>query len=157
MRTRKLAYENQADGYHAVTTHGNFIRTVQNREALSQGLSTRIDELSIIWRSPLPAADTTAKIVPHTKLSPTDKAVVARRPRPGSREYPPTAIPSTAARISRPPGIIGACHAAACSAATVRSPTTQNLTARIDARSSQTCSRSLYYECAPRGIPFMGL
>jgi len=33
----KLAYENQADGYHAVTTHGNFIRTVQNREALSQG------------------------------------------------------------------------------------------------------------------------
>jgi len=33
----KLAYENQADGYHAVTTHGNFIRTIQNREALSRG------------------------------------------------------------------------------------------------------------------------
>jgi benzoate/toluate 1,2-dioxygenase alpha subunit len=33
----KLAYENQADGYHAVTTHRNFIQTIQNRQRLSRG------------------------------------------------------------------------------------------------------------------------
>lgn len=32
----KVGYENQADGYHAIATHGNYIRTVQNREKLQQ-------------------------------------------------------------------------------------------------------------------------
>ena len=42
----KLTYENQADGYHAWKTHGNYIRTIQNRMAQDSGDSVRSMDLS---------------------------------------------------------------------------------------------------------------
>ena len=43
----KLTYEQQAEGYHAVTTHGNYIRTVLNRQTENRKGSMMADQPSM--------------------------------------------------------------------------------------------------------------
>jgi benzoate/toluate 1,2-dioxygenase alpha subunit len=43
----KLTYENQADGYHAITTHGNYIRTIINRQTQDRKNSMAVNQPSM--------------------------------------------------------------------------------------------------------------